>query len=928
MPRENSARNKVNHSSRFIILFILAVMGMGIFDAMDLRSDLNSDRTEYTSVTDGLDGLDQLYKARLHFKKQVQEWKNVLLRGGNDRDSYTKYLRLFFAEENKVRVHLSAAVPLLSNIRVSHDVLSALDGIGREHADLGSRYRLALESFDVDNAQSYKIVDSMVRGIDREPTDKIDQLLAEAVTRVKTLIADEQLREMTENRKKVIKTIATLLLLIVTTVLIVVWNRRLLEEVTRRVAIEEVLRGQAEELRLFYDLPFIGMAITSPATKQWNVVNHYLCQMLGYSKEELVQLTWASMTHPEDLDADLGHFQRVMQGESDGYVMDKRFIRKDGREVNAVVNVQAIRGKDGQVQRFFATAMDITERKRMENALRHTLKQAEAATKAKGEFLAAMSHEIRTPMNGVLGMADLVLRTELTERQRHCVETIHRSGQLLLRIINDILDLSKIQVGRMIMEIVQFDLGDVLRDVHNLLKDQALDKGLLLTFQVSDGVPDHLQGDPYRLSQILFNLLGNAVKFTEWGSVSLLVETVEDRDVDTLLRFQVIDTGIGISPDYQRQIFQAFSQEDASISRRFGGTGLGLAITRQLVEIMGGQFGLTSVPGQGSTFWFTVPYGKQRAGDQQAVAAWLASRQSLMPDDSQFKGHVLLVEDNLVNQDVAVAILELFGCQVTVADNGLQAIELLQQAATPFDLVLMDCEMPIQDGFETTKRLRNWEAQSERSATPVVALTAHVLQESRQQCSAAGMDGYLGKPFSLSGLGSILHRWLPQVSRDVAESRQAGRLPTDQEHDDLTEPLPDAVKIQESVSEEAWRPTPVLDQVALERILDLVRNGGSGLLDRMVGHYLTRTPGLLAELEQAVTCNDAEGVRVAAHTLKSSSLTMGVTSLAELGRSMEMDHADGVKVRQHFQLTAPAFAAAKQALNDLIVSQQQGKSHE
>ncbi|MBF0626979.1 MAG: transporter substrate-binding protein [Magnetococcales bacterium] len=531
---------------------------------------------------------------------------------------------------------------------------------------------------------------------------------------------------------------------------------------------------------------------------------------------------------------------------------------------------------------------------------------AESGARAKETFLVNMSHEIRTPMNGVLGMAELILQTSLTEQQRHYVQTIRRSGRTLLRIINDILDFAKIQDGRLFLEVLRFDLDVVIRDVCDIFSQEAMRKDLKFHFNRSYEGKNHLLGDPYRLSQILFNLLGNAIKFTDQGSVGLMMEISEEREADIVLRFCVTDTGIGISADYQSQMFQNFSQEDPSVARRFGGTGLGLAITRQLVSLLHGDLWMESKPGHGSTFWFTARFGKQQQGDIQEIANWNRNQLAVSPENRQFTGRVLLVEDHPVNQEVALATLELFGCQVTVAINGEQALTLVRETVPTFDIIFMDCEMPILDGFETTRRLRQWEMQTGNAPIPIIALTAHVLQESRQQCKAAGMNDYLHKPFSQADLGAVLQRWLPHDPNNATTGDTVSGPQRITSHD-VAQPEAVTSKPEEPAVE-------ILDPIVLGRILDLAQKSGTGLLGKMVEHYLARTPELLATLQQAIEREDTEGVRVAAHTLKSSSLTMGAARLAELGRIMELEHADSALVRQYFQQSDALFAEVRQAL--------------
>ena len=493
---------------------------------------------------------------------------------------------------------------------------------------------------------------------------------------------------------------------------------------------------------------------------------------------------------------------------------------------------------------------------------------AEAASRAKSQFLANMSHEIRTPMNGVLGMAELLLDTPLSERQRRYLETLYRSGENLLDIINDVLDFSKIEAGRLELAPVDFPLRAALREVIESFSERASRKGLSLECSVGEDIPDALHGDAVRLRQVLNNLIGNAIKFTEAGRIAVAVERAQG----DALRFSVGDTGIGIDAEDRALIFDAFAQADTSHSRRYGGTGLGLSISRQLIELMGGRLGLESTPGQGSTFWFEVPFAPAtRAIVESAPTATARALPRL-------HGHVLLAEDNAVNEVVAGAMLESFGLRVSVAQNGRQALEAV--AAQAFDVVLMDCQMPEMDGFEAARRIRRREAEKGVPAAArqlIVAVTANAIEGDRERCLAAGMDDYLSKPFSKADLHALLSRWLA-AGKPAAADHSA---PVPVGHADVREEAVDADTIDETV---------------LDRLAALQRPGKVGVVEQVVGLYLDDSGRALVTLREALSRHDLAAATQHAHNLKSSSGHVGASGLsthfAALERAARAGDAD------------------------------------
>ncbi|NOY62528.1 MAG: response regulator [Gammaproteobacteria bacterium] len=588
--------------------------------------------------------------------------------------------------------------------------------------------------------------------------------------------------------------------------------------------------------------------------------NDKFCEVSQYGRPELIGQSYAMLLSDHHSDAFFAEIRdTVVQGSVwHGEILNRC---KDGSTywIDSTVIPSVKNGDDSRQYIFICT--DITERKLAEQELHQQMARAEEASRAKSEFMAMISHEIRTPMNGIIGMSNLLLDSDLTPSQRDGAQLVCSSAESLLGIINNILDFSKYESGKIDLEIVNIELHQLVGDVIKIFSIEAKRKRLSLEYHIDKSVPHHIMGDPVRLRQILINLIGNAIKFTEQGGVTVDVSMPKECDGKITLLTKVTDTGIGIRPEVQDKLFQSFYQADSSTTRKYGGTGLGLAITRQLVELMGGAIEVISESGAGSIFQYSLLVERS--------AGVAEHDESHLPVPlKRFSGVVLIVDDNVVNQKVTEGLVRKLGCKTKIVSNGVEALEAV--AREHYDLILMDCQMPVMDGYQATREIRKREGEACR--VPIVALTAHAFDDNYQHCLDAGMDGYTAKPLHINSLQDVMAQWLPVVGHEEIDLLAS---------DSASKQIQSEPSSANIVTDNCFTQS-VLDQTMLVALKELMGDD----IGVLVTTYIDDSQDKLDAMKKALQLSEFPSLYRLAHGLKGSSANIGAPGLAELCSSV------------------------------------------
>ncbi|MDH4099095.1 MAG: PAS domain S-box protein, partial [Nitrospirota bacterium] len=591
-------------------------------------------------------------------------------------------------------------------------------------------------------------------------------------------------------------------------------------------------------------------------------VNDAYCKLTGYTREELLSMKISDIEANERPEETAAHIQKII---GTGYdCFETRHYRKDGSIIDIEVTTNYRKIKGGT---FYAFIRDISQRKEAQQALLKARDEAEKAAKLKSDFLSSMSHEIRTPMNGIIGLTRLALETDLTPRQVDYLQKIQTSSTALLHILNDILDFQKIEAGAFRIETVAFRPRMALENCINLFRAKAEEKDITISYSLSDNVPDLLTGDPLRLGQVLNNLVGNAVKFTNRGEIVITAEVTERNNHSCTLRFSVHDTGIGISAEHLRKLFAAFQQAEGSISREYGGTGLGLAISRRLVNLMGGDICVDSEPGRGSEFIFTVKFGLRPEGEKPAGQEHPSEIDLWQYSAAIHGARILVVEDNEINRQVAAELLAGLGMNVSIADSGETALKMTD--ADTFDAILMDLQMPGMDGCRTAARILDKPPYKD---VPIIVMSAAVMEEDKQRCFAAGMVDHVAKPIIPETLAATLVKWIKPVPGRSAE------IPPAYTHEPATQEIPCIPADQ-----------PGFDSTgAVKRA-----SGNRKLICHLLHDFANDFSSTAADLQQRAQTGDREGMLEQLHGLKGVAGMVGLTRISAIAAQLEHDVRSG-----------------------------------
>jgi len=591
-------------------------------------------------------------------------------------------------------------------------------------------------------------------------------------------------------------------------------------------------------------------------------VNPKFQELTGYTPEEAIgrnPRVFSAQLQPKEIYAEL--WKTISSGQKwQGELCNKK---KNGEIYWERATISPVRDEDGKTTQYIAVLEDVTEKLAAAELLRQAKETSDTANRAKSEFLANMSHEIRTPLNAIISMAYLAMKTDLNPKQKDYIGKIHYSGGHLLGVINDILDLSKIEAGKLGIEISAFNFDRLMENITTLIGGYALPKNLTLNFDVDSTLPKQIKGDFLRLGQVLVNFANNAIKFTESGGITIRIRKLEETSSDILVRFEIQDTGIGLTPEQLEKLFQPFQQADASITRKFGGTGLGLVISKRLAEMMGGNVGVESEFGKGSTFWFCARLGKVMPGEETAHPFGAAHPDDQPEEMKSFAGaRILLAEDNTFNQQVACELLELVGAKVLIAGNGREALDIVRKER--LDCVLMDMQMPEMDGLEATRQIRSSPALAKLN---IIALTANTRKADMNACLAAGMNDFITKPLQPDQFYATILKYLPQ-------NFQA-----------------DTVYLPPAAPESHAPATEDTEVINLSILAKVVGNDPVKIRKFALEFVKSATDGL-SQIETAWKNRDIGALNAHGHRIKSSARTVGALSFADLCHALEQIRED------------------------------------